>query len=189
VKTRSAKPSGEGTLSSAKSVRVVFLVGFMGAGKTSVGKALAEILGWKFEDLDDRIVAQERRSIAQIFSQSGEAGFRLTERKALESVLKDLTSTALVVALGGGAFVSPENVGLLGKPGLVTIFLDAPVEELFRRCEDQKFERPLRGSYDDFRNLHTQRESAYRRASLTVETSGKQVHEIANEIARTLELG
>src|SRR5262249_58668423 len=97
-------------LSSAKSVRVVFLVGFMGAGKTSVGKALAEILGWKFEDLDDRIVAQERRSIAQIFSQSGEAGFRLTERKALESVLKDLTSTALVVALGGGAFVSPENV-------------------------------------------------------------------------------
>ena len=161
----------------------------MGAGKTSVGKSLAQVLGWKFEDWDGRIVAQERRSIAQIFSESGEAGFRVAERKALESAVRDLPSSGMVLALGGGAFVSPQNVALLGEPGLLTIFLDAQVEDLFRRCEEQNVARPLRRDYEEFCKLHAQRESAYRQAKVTIQTSGKQVHEVAKEIAGILNLG
>ena len=71
-----------------KPVRAVFLVGFMGAGKTSVGRALSRRLGWRFEDLDDRIQAREGRSVSEIFQQSGEAGFRQAERAALAELLE-----------------------------------------------------------------------------------------------------
>ena len=70
-------------------VRAIFLVGFMGAGKTSVGRALGERLGWHFEDLDDRIRAREARSIPEIFEQSGEAGFRQSELAALRELLAE----------------------------------------------------------------------------------------------------
>jgi len=186
VKTRPAKPSDDGALVPARAIRAIFLVGFMGAGKTSVGNALAETLRWKFEDLDDRIVAQESRSIAQIFAEHGEAGFRVAERKALVNALEELPATGVVMALGGGAFVPSENSALLALPGFRTIFLNAPVEELFRRCNEPSVARPMRQGFEEFCRLHTQRQSAYRKAQLTIETSGKQVHEIADEIAAAL---
>lgn len=189
VTTRPAKPSDDGALVPAQAVRAVFLVGFMGAGKTSVGRALAAILGWKFEDLDDRIAATEGRPIAQIFAERGEAGFRESERKALRSALRDVPATGLVMALGGGAFVSEENSALLAAPGFVTVFLNAPVEELFRRCDEQRVARPMRRSFEEFRQLHTERLSAYRKASLRIETHPKQVDGIAKEIAGILNLG
>ncbi len=124
--------------------RAIFLVGFMGAGKSTVGKALASQLGWEFEDLDDRIVARERRSIEQIFRESGEAEFRHAEQAALRALLLESGSVARVVALGGGAFVQAENADLLAQTGAPAVFLDAPVEVLFRRCQiEQQVERPL----------------------------------------------
>src|SRR5438270_7417855 len=90
--------------------RVVLLVGFMGAGKTSVGRMLAEQLQWRFVDLDDLVVARERRSIAQIFEQAGESGFRSRESAALEYLLGELKSSeGTVVALGGAALSQPAN--------------------------------------------------------------------------------
>jgi len=78
----------------------------MGAGKSSVGRALGQRLNWIFEDLDDRIQAREGRTVAEIFRDSGESEFRRAERAALQDVLRELTGGGFrIVALGGGAFV------------------------------------------------------------------------------------
>jgi len=165
----------------------------MGAGKTSVGRALGQRLNWVFEDLDDRIEHREGRTVAEIFRDSGEAEFRRAERAALRQVLKELSGgVARIVALGGGAFVQQRNAALLKAAGVPTVFLDAPVEELWQRCRKQAsaagIERPLLGSREQFRKLHETRRRNYLRASLKIETAGRTVEAIAAEIAQTLDL-
>lgn len=170
----------------------VFLVGFMGAGKSSVGAALGRRLNWNFEDLDDRIERRERRTVAQIFRESGEPAFRRAEHSALQDVLEGIHDQARVVALGGGAFVQGSNAELLRSSGVPIIFLDAPVEELWERCcrqaNEAAAERPLLRSLDHFRELHEKRRPQYCEASLTIETGGRTVDEIADEIAAKLGL-
>ncbi len=171
----------------------VLLVGFMGAGKTSVGAALARRLGWSFEDLDDRIERREGRTVREIFRESGEARFRRAEHEALRDVLEELREGAeRVVALGGGAFVQERNAGLIAASGIPTVFLDAPVEELWRRCSRQApepgMERPLLTTLDDFRELYEQRRVSYIKAPLRLETGGKSVERIAAEVGRALSL-
>lgn len=171
-------------------VRAVFLVGFMGAGKTSVGRELSRHLGWRFEDLDDRIRAREGRTIPEIFAQSGEAAFRQSELAALRELLKEAASgTPLIAALGGGAFVQPEIASLLERANCVTIFLDAPVEELWRRCGADVVERPLRRDQDEFRQLYEARRPRYLRAKMRMDTTGRQVDELVREIAAYIEAG
>jgi shikimate kinase len=170
-------------------VRAVFLVGFMGAGKSSVGRALSHQLGWRFEDLDERIQAREGRTIEQIFRQSGEAEFRRAEHAALRELLADLGSPPRVVALGGGTFVQTGNAELLlAETGVQVIFLDAPVDELFRRCQQEQLERPLRRDLDEFRQLYETRRPYYMKAALRIETSGKDVEAVAKEVACSLGL-
>jgi shikimate kinase len=168
--------------------RTIFLVGFMGAGKSSVGLALSRRLGWAFEDLDHRIEAQERRSIEQIFQQSGEAGFRQIEHAALRSLIEELGRLPKIVAVGGGAYAQAANASLLEDGGFPAIFLDAPVEELFRRCLDQQLERPLRRDLDEFRRLYDARRAHYLRASIRIETGGKDVEQVATEAIESLGL-
>src|ERR1700722_16870699 len=127
----------------AGSHRAVFLVGFMGAGKSSVGRSLARRLGWSFEDLDDRIEAHARRSVPEIFRDLGETEFRRLETTSLRELLSELGAGPRVVALGGGAFAQPENAALLEHAGVPVIFLDGSAEELFRRCEQERRGRPL----------------------------------------------
>jgi shikimate kinase len=172
----------------ASGLRTVFLVGFMGAGKSSVGRALSLRLGWTFEDLDERIQAREGRSIQQIFQRSGEPEFRRVEHAALRELLAESDAAARVVALGGGAFVQAHNATLLEDAG-VSIFLDAPVEELFRRCQGDKLERPLHRDGQHFRQLYELRRPHYMKASFRVETAGKHIEAIAAEIADILKLG
>lgn len=164
------------------------LVGFMGAGKSSVGAALGRHLGWPFEDLDERIQAREQRSIEQIFRKSGEAEFRRMEHTALRSLVGELGHSAKVVALGGGAFAQANNATLLEEAGLPTIFLDAPAEELFRRCQEQPLERPLRGNAQEFRRLYEERRPYYLKAGFRIETAGKDVEEVAVEAINRLGL-
>jgi shikimate kinase len=187
----STRPGGqpEATTSSPVSgVRAVFLVGFMGAGKSSVGLALSRKLGWAFEDLDDRIQARERRSIEEIFEQSGEAAFRQAEHHALRALIESLgASSPMVVAVGGGAFAQANNAALLEENGFSAIFLDAPVEELFRRCQEQKLDRPLRRNLEQFRRLYESRRSHYLKAVLRIDTDGKDVEEVASEAIQRLE--
>jgi shikimate kinase len=172
----------------ASGVRAVFLVGFMGAGKSSVGRALSRRLGWRFEDLDERIQARERRTIEHIFQQSGEAEFRRAEHSAFRELLVELRSSPRVVALGGGVFVHANNVALVEEAGGLAIFLDAPVEELFRRCQQEQLERPLRGDLDQFRQLYETRRPYYMSAALRVETVGKDIETVAAEVACSLGL-
>jgi shikimate kinase len=175
-------------LASDKKGLTIFLVGFMGAGKSSVGLALSHRLGWPFEDLDDRIEARERRSIEEIFRQSGEPEFRKLEHAALHALLEDLGHSSKVVALGGGAFAQAQNAVLLDRSGFPVIFLDAPVEELFRRCQEQQLNRPLRRDMEEFRRLYEDRRPCYLKAAVRIETGGKDVDTVAVEVIENLKL-
>jgi shikimate kinase len=173
--------------------RAVILIGFMGAGKSSVGRALGERLGWAFEDLDERIERRERRTVPEIFRGSGESEFRRAEHAALRELLKELrTGAERVVALGGGAFVQKRNSRLIGAAGVPTVFLDASVEELWRRCREQAMqqgmERPLLSSLETFRDLYDVRRAHYLKALLRQETGGKTIDEIAAEVIQALGL-
>jgi shikimate kinase len=172
----------------AGSHRAVFLVGFMGAGKTSVGRSLGQRLGWSFEDLDDRIQVRAGRSIAEIFRDSGEAEFRRLENTALHELLDELSTGPRVVALGGGAFAQPENAALLERAEVHVIFLDGPADELFRRCEKEQRARPLLRDAKRFRELYEERKPSYLKASFQIETNGKNVDSIAAEVACKLGL-
>jgi shikimate kinase len=189
MSTRPGRPPQAKTSAPVSRVRVVFLVGFMGAGKSSVGLALSRRLGWAFEDLDERIQAREQRTIAQIFQQSGETVFRQLEHQVLRSLVRELDAgPGGVVALGGGAFVQARNAALLEQDGFSIIFLDAPAEELFRRCQRDGLERPLQRELQEFRALYEARRDGYMRASLRIETSGKDVETVAQEAIRSLGL-
>jgi shikimate kinase len=185
------RPQRSSTAAGARCGNAVFLVGFMGAGKTSVGRVLGQRLNWVFEDLDDRIEARERRTVADIFRDSGETEFRRAEHAALQQILEELRGgIAKIVALGGGAFVQKENAALLSASGLPTIFLDAPVEELWQRCctqaGDNGTERPLLHSLDEFRRLYEIRRRNYSRASLRIQTGNRTVEKVVAEIAEVL---
>ena len=170
-------------------VRAVFLVGFMGAGKTSVGGALSAYVGWPFEDLDDRIQKREGRTVAEIFASTGEASFRKSELAALQELLRELESgPSLIVALGGGAFVGQEVASLLGQSDVVTVFLDAPAEELWQRCSADSVDRPLRREEAEFRQLYATRRPRYLRARMRVDTASRTIDAIVREIADSLGL-
>jgi shikimate kinase len=169
----------------------VLLVGFMGAGKSAAGRALAERLGCAFEDLDERIERREGRTVPEIFRESGEEHFRRGERAALRQLLKELSAGARkVVALGGGAFAQPANVRLIEASGVPTVFLDAPVEELWRRCcgqtEENATQRPLMKGLDEFRELYDARRPRYLKATHRLETGGKEIQRIVSEIVEAL---
>jgi shikimate kinase len=187
MSTRPGGPSETAKSASGSAVRVIVLVGFMGAGKSSVGLALSRRLGWPFEDLDDRIQAREQRTIEEIFRQSGEVVFRKLEHAALRSLVEE-TDAVKVVALGGGAFAQANNAELLEEAGFSIIFLDAPVDELFRRCGQQKLERPLRGDLEEFRRLYEKRRPGYLKAAFRIETAGKEVEEVVSEAIKRLGL-
>jgi shikimate kinase len=162
--------------------RAVFLVGFMGAGKTTVGQMLSARLGWQFLDLDTIIEAQAGKSIAEIFESSGEATFRQLETEALENLLDGISrGCAKVVALGGGAFAQARNIELLERSAFPVVFLDAPLDELRRRIGEDDT-RPLFANAEHFRLLYEQRQAHYRRAAWRVQTDGKSVVEVAREI-------
>ncbi|HYX69177.1 MAG TPA: shikimate kinase [Terriglobales bacterium] len=161
----------------------VFLIGFMGAGKTSVGRALAERLGWRFLDLDDRIEQRQGRSIAEIFRDQGEAAFRRAESTALQELLEELpNSPDTVAALGGGAFVQEENARRLRATPWPVIFLDASVEELRRRCAVAHASRPLFQEENRFRQLYEERRMRYMAVELRVDTEAKSIDQVVAEV-------
>src|SRR5262245_28837928 len=108
----------------------IFVVGFMGAGKSTVGRALAQRLGWPFVDLDDEIESAEHAKISDIFAERGEPEFRRIETEALRRLLNSPDSA--VIALGGGAFTVAANRELIRDHG-PTIWLDCPFEVVQRR--------------------------------------------------------
>ena len=192
-KVSASAPAGERRGSFAhgadgSSLLAVALVGFMGAGKTTVGRALAERLGWRFADLDDLIQAREGRSVEEIFRDQGEAGFRKLERLMVREVASAKEPAPLVLALGGGAFPEETVQEVLREAGIPAVFLDAPVEELFRRSEQPDVVRPLRRDREQFRELCERRRPAYLKAHLRIETGDREIAAIVEEIVLRLKL-
>jgi shikimate kinase len=165
--------------------RAVFLVGFMGAGKSRTGRALARRLGWRFVDLDRRVEARAGRSIPRIFRESGEAAFRQTETAELQQLLGELKdSPGTVVALGGGVPAQAENRKLLR--GTQTVFLDVPAGTLWERCRGDRGKRPLVQDERGFLRLYEARRPHYAAAGMRVEVAGRNAGELAAEIAERL---
>jgi shikimate kinase len=160
--------------------RLIYLVGFMGAGKSSVGTILAQQMGWPFVDLDMVIEAGQGATIRQIFDQAGEPFFRQVEHAALVEVAK---KTPAVIALGGGTFVQRPNLELIRQSGGATIWLDCPIEELWERCLAMD-NRPLFRDRESFFKLFEQRLPYYRQAEFRIATGGRPPEEIVQEILR-----
>lgn len=150
--------------------RNLVLIGFMGTGKTTVGRRVAASLGFEFADTDDRVVTRAGLPITQIFAQHGEAHFRQLETEALREVL---AGEGRVVATGGGIVTKPENVALLRAGGYV-VWLHASVDEIFARVSRNR-ERPLlqtENPLETIRALLAVREPLYRAtADFEVDTS------------------
>lgn len=172
----------------SRSAERIVLVGFMGAGKTTVGRLVAQRLHWRFVDLDDRICQRERREIADIFRDSGEAYFRRVESECLRALVQEAAAAGslglapLVIAVGGGAFVQPDNAALLREHGFKCVFLDAGVEELRRRCASGGPDRPLAHDENLFRQLYEARRSGYMAAEMRVDTGGKTPEQVVEEV-------
>ena len=169
------------------SISVIALVGFMGAGKTTVGEALAARLASRFFDLDQVIEAERGRTIAQIFEQDGETRFREIERETLAFLLQE-TGERAVLALGGGAYAKPAIRQVLESHDVSTVWLKASADELYHRCEQPGIVRPLRKTFEDFRKLYESRMAAYGEAEYCVETDGKTSEAVVEEIVATLAL-
>jgi len=159
----------------------IFLVGFMGAGKTTVGQVLADELGYDFIDLDNAIALQTGKSVQQIFLEIGEAEFRWLETEAIRSC-RNLVSS--VVALGGGAYVSQENRDLLRGIGK-TIWLDCTLDVCLQRIRGNK-SRPLLGDEEAMRTLLEKRIDSYSQADYVVNSAELSPEQLANEIVRLL---
>jgi shikimate kinase len=174
---------------------LVSLVGFMGAGKSAVGKALAQRLGWRFVDLDDLVESREARTIADIFAISGESGFRYAESQALKELLtaNSISERSIVLSLGGGAICQPENQAALERAESVIVFLSASAQELWQRCVIKQTRgaetrtRPLLKDESTFKQLYADRLPHYERSHVKVSTSGKSVEQTAEEIHTVLQ--
>jgi len=147
------------------------LLGFMGSGKSTVGRELAHRLGWHFCDLDKRIEAAAGTTVAAIFSQRGEAVFRELEHRELLGALGAARQRRTVLALGGGTFAQERNHEPIRAAGGVTVFLEVPVEELLLRCAGMA-NRPLFRDEASFRALHEFRLGYYRQAAITAAAGG-----------------
>lgn len=158
----------------------IYLIGFMGTGKTAVGNALAVRTGRKFIDLDDIIEKRYGRSIAEIFNTEGEAFFRGLETDTLREFSRE---SRCVVACGGGAVVADANRAVMRATGTM-VCLNADPDTIFARTADSS--RPLLQVKDPRKaitDLLEQRRCFYAQADVSVDTSGRSVEDIAAEIA------
>jgi shikimate kinase len=160
---------------------IVFLVGFMGAGKSTVGKALGRLLGWETLDLDEALVAAEARSIPRILKESGEPHFRDLERRILESLLG---RSRLVVACGGGTYAHLPSRAVIDRLGKA-VWLQAPLGLCLRRCQEGPA-RPLLRGPEQAEALYRKRLPAYRKAPLAIAVEGLTPDECAERIAALL---
>jgi shikimate kinase len=175
--------------------RNIYLVGFSGSGKSTVGRRLARQLRYAFVDTDEIIERQSGRSIAAIFDEEGEPAFRAWERKVVVS-LAPVTTGRTVIALGGGALLDARNRRAVLSSGLV-VYLSCSVRELARRLQAQPMrplltsQRPSPSSRRDclmarIKSLLKRREKHYRKAHFRISTAGKVPSEVSRQLVRMI---
>jgi len=168
-----------------KQPKNIFLIGPMGAGKSAVGRHLARTLHLNFVDSDDEIESRTGVDIPFIFEKEGEEGFRKRESAAIDDLTK---MDGIVLATGGGAVVNPDNRSHLGGRGFV-VYLYTTVDQQVSRTKKGR-DRPLLANGDTreiLEELLKQRDPLYREiADLIVETDGRKVHSVANEVIEAI---
>ncbi len=157
-------------------MKVVYLTGFMGSGKTTVGKKLGEVTGLPVIDTDMAIEEKAGKSIAAIFEQKGEAWFREQERE----ILNELPDSNVIVTTGGGMVTQQQNRKKMKESGIV-VYLKCGLEEIMRRLQGDKT-RPLLANAEKLEGLFSQREGFYEEADIVVLTEGKSVEDIVKEL-------
>lgn len=146
----------------------VHLTGFMGSGKSTVGRLLARGLVWNFLDLDGVIERHEGRNVARIFAAGGQEAFRDAERHVLRQVVG---KPQTVVALGGGTLIDPANRDL-SRVHAVLVWLRCPLDVLEKRCGESDAARPLWGDRDALERRYAERLAGYESADLIVDATG-----------------
>lgn len=163
-------------------MRNIVLIGFMGTGKSTVGKRLAQALAWDFVDTDCEIGVVTSLSVTEIFRRHGEKRFR-SEESIVVARLSQLDN--IVIATGGGTVLNPINWNVLAKNGIV-IGLHASLEEILSRI-GHKNDRPLlKGSKEAIERLWSERQACYAQANFVVDTSQKNIDEVVSEILTRL---
>jgi shikimate kinase len=161
----------------------LYLVGFMGSGKSAVGRLLAHELGWHFADIDEDIELMQGVSIAEIFDTRGEGVFREIEQEALRKRVREVEcGKPMVMALGGGSFVDPANRKLLHERG-VTIWLDCPFPRINARLDGQTH-RPLARDPEQFQQLYDDRRDMYSQAEHRIEADTDDAATIVAQILK-----
>lgn len=161
----------------------VYLCGFMGCGKSTTGKLLAEKTGLKFTDLDDYIEEKEQMSIPEIFAQKGEAYFREREAQAV----KELSAENSVVACGGGTIINDNSARIARENGTV-VFLNIPFETCYSRIKDDAH-RPLvaNNTKEQLHEIFSKRHDIYLRNSTVAVDADRTPEQLCGEIAAVLE--
>jgi len=145
----------------------IYLVGFMGSGKSTVGRMLADQIGWRFGDVDDDVETAAKMSITELFTQQGEAEFRRLESEAIRARVRRVQAgNPMVLALGGGAFTQQANIDLLENNG-VTIWLDADFPVVKKRVS-MATHRPLARNAERFADLFQERRENYAKAEYRI---------------------
>lgn len=163
----------------------IILMGFMGTGKSSVGKRLARILGWSFIDTDAEIERLAGLSISEIFRRHGETRFR-SEERLLVKRLKERENC--VIATGGGTVLDPHNLEELAQSG-VMITLYAPLDEIYERIGYRNDRPLLRGDREEVEELWAERQPFYRQADWIIDTTDMGIDEVVQEIIHLIEGG
>ncbi len=165
--------------------RIVFLIGYMGVGKTTIGKKLAKHFDLDFIDIDQSIENKFNCSISDYFKKFGETSFRNEERKELERIIKEHNSA--IVSVGGGLPCFFDNIQLMNQKG-ITIYLHRPAKELFQRLKQGKSKRPLIANMSDEKLLEfieeslKRREEYYSKALFTADRDSQETKELAKLI-------
>ena len=168
----------------------IVLVGLMGSGKTTVGKRIAQELGYEFADSDDLVASAAGKSVRDMFSQDGEAVFRKYESDAIRSILADGKSS-IVLATGGGAVISSENRTVISHHASHVVWLDASVADLVVRTKSGTARPLLDGDAGKtLQSLSDQRSAWYEEvATLRIDTRGKSVAKVCSAVLEAINAG
>ena len=161
----------------------IYLVGFMGAGKSTLAEALGTRMSWRVEDVDTLVEQRERLTVADIFSKRGESHFRMLERAVLTDLLP---MRHVIIATGGGTFADGENRTLINRDG-ISIWLDVSLKKVIERLPIDG-RRPLATDRSEMERLFDVRQSAYRHAHMRLDAECASITELVERVVDSLDL-